>query len=1244
MNIQRKLELFLLGSSVTLFALGCGGNVSYSATSKTGATPVSAPLYVISIAGASPISSLGQTLQLHASESTGTATPTDVTAVATWQVYPAGSLTVAAGGLVTCVAAGTAQISASKDGAVNSVSITCSPAPAPTTLAVTGAANLTAVGQTLQLHASEASGATAAVDVTASAVWQVSPGSSFSINASGLVTCLAGGTATVTASKDGASATALLTCSVAVVAVSTYPTIGISGSTTLLGLGATSQLSASESLSSTASSDVTASVTWKSSSSGLLPVSAAGIATCLNIGSATISASKGGLSASTVVTCSLGSSSLTLSRQSMSLRVGAPASVAASGASPGNAPVDVSQSAAWSPGSSIATVDNTGLVSCIRDGAGTVTATLGALTQTIPLTCSPSSWNTPSYFAEQSDEFVGPLAGWVNVKTQFGAVGDGHTDDTAAIQAALDSLTNTSKCVVLWFPAGHYAVKELQILQGFSFTVVGSDPQTTELDYIGPAGGTMLQVAGGDFFRISRLSFNGNQRADIAEEITDAPGGSYNTFNEISDEHIFGVNKGIALTDDDETTIERVFFDNLPVFGVQVGNFNVLNIFITDCLFLNNGTGVTNVPLAGSFIVSNSFFSHSIVADMSIGNTVYFTSRHNTSVGSNAFFVSGGIGANPAQITIQNNTVLDPVVIPFQLGNQGPLMLIDNVVRTRNPDLPAISAVADDTVSRSVFSFGNTYTTGLPPISGRNLPLDGVYTSYDDSIADVSSIPDVKIPSNVYVPPNRNRQIFEVAVNASDLDIQKQINLAVSSGTPSPVIHIPWGTYRIASTITVPAGSDLQIIGDDSHATALWWQGAANGPVLKVNSSTVAMRGFRVVQDAGPTVDGIRISVLDQPSTQVIVDQAQLQFGNAVSVRFEGIEHATAELHSTYVLGTVTGVDAIGGTFRAAHVGALGVTNYYSGSAQSTGNSTSFNVSLGGKLLIQDNWHDYGATSPRNFILSGSGTLTEQVGAAYMSSDTPFEIDDFDGRVSLIGLMFTGGFLTHPGKGTTNLLTLGLDGSTDAYQPQPSNNLVVANILNEYYDAGGHQIPSGPPPDLKWLRGMFAQTRSQYPRPRLPLAPGASRLRINRIEAQNMSVGLHIIPSSSPQKLFYNLISGGSALTTGVKGTGACATSPATVSPNPLAWSLMEAGDGDYILLDSTGMNALGVSAVGQTVVLAPLDSEYDQRWIIEDVGDGRKTVQSRSSPGVLAWQIGACPQIVADRTAESAKWTFIAN
>lgn len=57
-----------------------------------------------------------------------------------------------------------------------------------------------------------------------------------------------------------------------------------------------------------------------------------------------------------------------------------------------------------------------------------------------------------------AEEFVGPFASWANVRRDYGAVGDGKTDDTAAIQKGLDDLRAHRQHCVLFFPAGTYRI------------------------------------------------------------------------------------------------------------------------------------------------------------------------------------------------------------------------------------------------------------------------------------------------------------------------------------------------------------------------------------------------------------------------------------------------------------------------------------------------------------------------------------------------------------------------------------------------------------------------------------------------------------------------------------------------------------------------------------------------------------------------------------------------------------------
>ncbi len=143
-----------------------------------------------------------------------TATPKDAGGNAlggrsvTWSSSDAGVASVSTSGLVTAVAAGTAQVTASSEGRTGSASITVL-APIAVLSLDHPTASLVA-GQTLQLTptAKDGAGATLAGRPVA---WASSAPTVATVTSSGLVTALASGTASITASTEGKTATAAIT-------------------------------------------------------------------------------------------------------------------------------------------------------------------------------------------------------------------------------------------------------------------------------------------------------------------------------------------------------------------------------------------------------------------------------------------------------------------------------------------------------------------------------------------------------------------------------------------------------------------------------------------------------------------------------------------------------------------------------------------------------------------------------------------------------------------------------------------------------------------------------------------------------------------------------------------------------------------------------------------------------------------------------------------------------------------------
>ena len=207
--------------TVTALAVGTAqisastASVSGNATfTVTAANPGPAPVASVSVALSASATTVGQSVQATATTRDAASNVLTGRSIA-WSSSNGGVATVSATGVVTAVAAGSAQIAASSEGKTGSATLVVNvPAPVPVaSVSVALAASTLNAAQTTQATATtrDASNNVLAGRVIA---WSSSNAGVASVSASGVVTAVAAGSAQITATSESITGSATLTVSV----------------------------------------------------------------------------------------------------------------------------------------------------------------------------------------------------------------------------------------------------------------------------------------------------------------------------------------------------------------------------------------------------------------------------------------------------------------------------------------------------------------------------------------------------------------------------------------------------------------------------------------------------------------------------------------------------------------------------------------------------------------------------------------------------------------------------------------------------------------------------------------------------------------------------------------------------------------------------------------------------------------------------------------------------------------------
>jgi len=334
-----------------------------------------------------------------------------------WSSDNTGAATVAATtGLVAAVSPGTANIVATSEGQTGSASLTVTPAPVATVTVSPSTVDLVlGITPTQQLSA-VTKDANGNVLTGRSVTWTSSNSAAATVSASGLVTAVDVGNATITATSEGQTGTSSVTVSLAPVS-----SVTVSEPATPVIAGSTQVLTATP---KDANGNILPgrTVNWESSNTAVLTVSAASsvstssgatvTVTAVAPGTATITATSESAPAATTATITVNPvpvATVTVSPEAATLVLGiTPTQQLTAETKDANGNVLSGRDVTWSSSNTAsATVDANGLVTAVAAGGATITATSEGQTGTSSITVTIAPVATVTVSAPTTPMVVG---------------------------------------------------------------------------------------------------------------------------------------------------------------------------------------------------------------------------------------------------------------------------------------------------------------------------------------------------------------------------------------------------------------------------------------------------------------------------------------------------------------------------------------------------------------------------------------------------------------------------------------------------------------------------------------------------------------------------------------------------------------------------------------------------------------------------------------------------------------------
>ena len=467
------------------------------------------------------------------------------------------------------------------------------------------------------------------------------------------------------------------------------------------------------------------------------------------------------------------------------------------------------------------------------------------------------------------------------VVTDFGAKGDGVTDDTAAINRALYQLycvqANPQIRRSLFFPAGNYIITDTILVPPYAM-LYGEGPQSSILNFFVTAWTNTVAYAAGVLVKSGGLYYRSNFAVPVGVSLVDQIDGQY-YWGDISTGAANGLPEYIMQTASSTQQTGANIVSPYEPQNILITNMNMVTNQIMNGVLIERAhdCAFTNVGFHGPLITTTLTVSTDNIAAVRWASTTSLVCSHVTF--ENCVFNGFTYGTNTAQqiegITFSNcdfDTLYQGVylggVTPVNGGPTG-VRLITNVFDNIYVEGIVIEGVSLNTTTNNVFYDVGNHFNGAALAASAIIDIDTANNvclgdMFERTTAQSATYPRIKLNNTASIAMENGYRLLQGSyVRESGVTFTLADN--ISSATQifsfdANVVAAVQIDYTIVRGTTVRTGVYTIVRGTDASGTNLQGsdsgvQNSAPGVTFSVTESTSTVAWNYVTTSTG--TDGV---------------------------------------------------------------------------------------------------------------------------------------------------------------------------------------------------------------------------------------------------------------------------------------------------------------------------------------------------------------------------------------------------